>query len=151
MKSKRLNLALSIIVAGVGYSSFAFAQVTLDVSKITCKQFALREVAKPRSVAIWLSGYYAGKRDVTTLDIQALEKKQKEIELFCRKVDNLELPLNAGRRESTGSGPITCRPRKFTFVIPAADHGRIISLVRSAAMPYILGSIGCWTRGASVS
>jgi acid stress chaperone HdeB len=92
MKSN-LNLALSIIIAGVGYSAFAFAQVTLDVSKITCKQFALHEVAKPRSVAIWLSGYYAGKRDVTTIDIQALEKKQKEIELFCSKVDNLELPL----------------------------------------------------------
>jgi len=92
MKSN-LNLALSIIIAGVAYSAFAFAQVTLDVSKITCKQFALHEVAKPRYVAIWLSGYYAGKRDVTTIDIRALEKKQKELELFCRKVGNLELPL----------------------------------------------------------
>jgi hypothetical protein len=93
MKSKGLIVALSTIISVVGYSAFAFAQVTLDVSKITCKQFALHEVAKPRSVAIWLSGYYAGKRDVTTIDMQALEKKQKEIEHFCRKVDNLELPL----------------------------------------------------------
>jgi hypothetical protein len=68
MKSN-LNLVLSMIVAGVGYSAFGFAEVTLDVSKITCKQFALHEVTKPRSVAIWLSGYYAGKRDVTTIDI----------------------------------------------------------------------------------
>jgi hypothetical protein len=77
MKSKGLIVALSTIIPVVGYSVFAFAQVTLDVSKITCKQFALHEVAKPRSLAIWLSGYYAGKRDVTTIDMQALEKNKK--------------------------------------------------------------------------
>jgi hypothetical protein len=43
MKSKRLIVALSTIISVVGYSAFAFAQVTLDVSKITCKQFALRK------------------------------------------------------------------------------------------------------------
>jgi hypothetical protein len=104
MKSKGLIVALSTIIPVVGYSVFAFAQVTLDVSKITCKQFALHEVAKPRSVAIWLSGYYAGKRDVTTIDMQALEKKQKEIELFCRKVDNLELPLMQAVEKVLGPG-----------------------------------------------
>ena len=55
-------------------------------------------------MAIWLSGYYAGKRDVTTIDIQALEKKQKEIELFCRKVDNLELPLMQAVEKVLGPG-----------------------------------------------
>jgi hypothetical protein len=104
MKSKGLIVALSTIISVVGYSVFAFAQVTLDVSKITCKQFALHEVAKPRSVAIWLSGYYAGKRDVTTIDMQALEKKQKEIELLCRKVDNLELPLMQAVEKVLGPG-----------------------------------------------
>ena len=103
MKSN-LNLAFSIIVAGVGYSAFAFAQVTLDVSKLTCKQFALHEVAKPRSVAIWLSGYYAGKRDVTTIDIQALEKKIEEIRSFCRQVDNLNMPLMQAVQKVLGPG-----------------------------------------------
>ena len=102
MKSS-LNLALSVIVAGVGYSAFAFAQVTLDVSKITCKQFALHEVAKPRSVAIWLNGYYAGKREVTTINIQALEKNIEKIHLFCRKVDNLEVPLMQAVEKVLGS------------------------------------------------
>ena len=93
MKSKRLNLALTIIAAGAGYSAFAFAQVTLDVSKITCRHFALHEVAKPRLVAIWLSGYYAGKRDVTTVSVQGLEKDVDKIRRFCTKVDNLDVPL----------------------------------------------------------
>jgi hypothetical protein len=44
-------------------------------------------------VATWLSGYYAGRRELTTIHIQAFEKNIKEIERFCAKVDNLEMPL----------------------------------------------------------
>jgi acid stress chaperone HdeB len=94
VKSKRLNLALSAVIASaMGSSTFAFAQVSVDASKITCKQFVLHEVARPQSIAIWLSGYYAGRRELPTIDIQALEKNIKAIERFCAKVDNLELPL----------------------------------------------------------
>jgi len=77
MKSRRLKFALSIIAFVIGYPAFAFAQVTVDVSKITCKQFALHEIASPRLVAIWLSGYYAGKRQLPTINIQPLEKIEK--------------------------------------------------------------------------
>jgi len=104
MKSKRPIVALSTIISVIGYSAFAFAQVTLDVSKITCKQFALYEVTDARNLAIWLSGYYAKKRDVTTVDIQALREKQKEIEVFCRQVDNLELPLMQAVEKVLGPG-----------------------------------------------
>ena len=93
MKSKRLKFALTIIAFVAGFSTFAFAQVSVDVSKITCKQFVLHEVARPRLIAIWLSGYYAGKRGLPTIEVQALEKNMKEIELFCKKVENLEVPL----------------------------------------------------------
>jgi len=103
MKSKRPIVALSTIISVIGYSAFAFAQVTLDVSKITCKQFALYEVTDARNLAIWLSGY-AKKRDVTTVDIQALKEKQKEIEVFCRQVDNLELPLMQAVEKVLGPG-----------------------------------------------
>jgi hypothetical protein len=104
MKSKRLSFALTIIAFVTGFSTFAFAQVSVDVSKITCKQFALREVAKPQSVALWLSGYYAGKRDVTTVNIQALEKNINEIRRFCAKVDNFEVPLMQAVEKILGPG-----------------------------------------------
>jgi hypothetical protein len=92
MKSKLLNFALSV-ASVVGFPTFAFAQVSVDASKITCKQFVLHEVARPRLVAIWLSGYYAGRRELPTIDIQAFEKNIKQIERFYAKVDNLEVPL----------------------------------------------------------
>jgi hypothetical protein len=104
MKSKRLNFALSIIAFVTGFSTFAFAQVSVDASKITCKQFALHEVARPRLIAIWLSGYYAGRRELPTIDIQTLEKNLKAMERFCAKVDNLELPLMQAVEKVLGPG-----------------------------------------------
>ena len=40
----------------------ARAQVTIEVSKITCEEYLSFSVADPRDINIWLSGYYAGKR-----------------------------------------------------------------------------------------
>jgi hypothetical protein len=55
-------------------------------------------------VATWLSGYYAGRRELTTVNIQAFEKNIKEIERFCTKVDNLELPLMQAVEKVLGPG-----------------------------------------------
>jgi len=105
MKSKRLKFALSIIAFVVGSSTFAFAQVTLDVSQMTCKQFALDEVARPRSVALWLSGYYAGKRGLPpTIKVQALEENIEKVTVFCRQVDNLAVPLMEAVEKVLGPG-----------------------------------------------
>jgi acid stress chaperone HdeB len=38
----------------------AQAQVTIDVSKITCEQLLNSKIAAPRIIAIWLSGFYNG-------------------------------------------------------------------------------------------
>lgn len=65
------------------------AQVSLDVSKITCEQFWLRKVANPDKVAIWLSGFYNGKRDNTVIDTQQLEAITKDVTEHCRTNLNL--------------------------------------------------------------
>jgi len=60
--------------------------------------------SRPRLIAIWLSGYYAGRRELPTIDIQALEKNMKAMERFCAKVDNLELPLMQAVEKVLGPG-----------------------------------------------
>ena len=60
------------------------AQVTLDVSKITCEQFWLRKVADPDKVAIWISGYINGKRGNTVIDTQQLERNVRRLTDYCR-------------------------------------------------------------------
>ena len=61
-----------------------YAQVTIDVSKITCEQFWLRKVANPDKVAIWLNGFYNGKSGNTVVDPQKFEAVTKDITEYCR-------------------------------------------------------------------
>jgi len=61
----------------------AQAQVTIDVSKISCDQFTLYRVTDPRNIAIWLSGYYNGKRDNTTIDTQVFNENYNKLRSYC--------------------------------------------------------------------
>ena len=44
----------------------AHAQVMLDLSKVTCDQWAGYKITNPQNIALWLSGYYNGKRGNTS-------------------------------------------------------------------------------------
>jgi acid stress chaperone HdeB len=89
MKSSFIALGMLIAIVTV---SPAKAQMTLDVSKITCRQFLLGKVgASTRSVANWLSGYYNGKRDNTVIEVGAMRKNERELERYCRKHSDLNI------------------------------------------------------------
>jgi acid stress chaperone HdeB len=62
----------------------AYAQTTVDVSKITCEQFLLYKITDPNNIAIWLSGYYNGKRDNTVIDVQGLQDHLSKVKDYCR-------------------------------------------------------------------
>ena len=59
------------------------AQVVVDVSKITCDQFATYKIENPEYIAIWLSGYYHGTRGDMKVDIQTLSADAKKVEVYC--------------------------------------------------------------------
>jgi hypothetical protein len=44
------------------------AQVTIDITKITCNQFLAGEVTDARTLGIWLNGYMNGARGKTLID-----------------------------------------------------------------------------------
>ena len=54
-------MAASVAVA-VAIPGAVQAQMTLDVSKITCQQYVQHKVGNPRTLAAWLSGYFHGTR-----------------------------------------------------------------------------------------
>jgi acid stress chaperone HdeB len=83
-----LTLALATFAA-----PSATAQVTMDVAKITCDQLVLFRVAHPHDIAMWLSGYYNGRRNNTTVDVQKLKEYTDNVEQYCvnnRKVTVME-------------------------------------------------------------
>ncbi|HLL26088.1 MAG TPA: HdeA/HdeB family chaperone [Xanthobacteraceae bacterium] len=70
-------------VLGALTSSAAQAQTTLDVTKITCEQFALGQVAPQDYLEIWLSGYYYGKHNNTTIEVEQLKENMNVIKRDC--------------------------------------------------------------------
>jgi acid stress chaperone HdeB len=72
--TKRVVIASGLILAFAAVPP-ARAQVTLDVSKITCDQYTGYKITNTQNIAIWLSGYYHGSGD-TTLESQG-EKAAK--------------------------------------------------------------------------
>jgi acid stress chaperone HdeB len=83
------GLILTLIVG----ASSAQAQVTIDVSKITCDQFIHGKVGPTRSVGLWLSGFYYGRADNKNLDLQAFEANLSRLEHFCYQEKNFTVPV----------------------------------------------------------
>ena len=63
----------------------AYAQVTLDVSKVTCEQFYLAKASHPTTIGIWLSGFYNGKRNNTVLDVAQVKSNAEKVRRYCAK------------------------------------------------------------------
>ena len=80
---RKLLIGSLVTVAAV---QFAQAQVTVDVSKITCDQFNVMQ--KQDSVALWLGGYYHGKKGDTLVDTNLFEDNVRKIRAACRVADN---------------------------------------------------------------
>jgi len=78
-----LRLATMTMLLALALWSRAGAQVTIDVAKITCDQFTLYKVEDPQNIAIWLSGYYHGRRNDTTVDTQELATYLQKVKEYC--------------------------------------------------------------------
>lgn len=77
---KGLAFALAL---SLPFGATASAQVTIDVGKITCNQFALYKVSDPDTIAVWLHGYYSGKRGNTVVEVEKLKANAKKLRDYC--------------------------------------------------------------------
>jgi hypothetical protein len=97
-------LAISISILGI---STPQAQMTVDVAKITCRQFLLGHMGgSTRSVANWLSGYYNGKRRSTVIEVGSMQKNVRDLERYCRKNHEMQswmLPRTRSALRSNGN------------------------------------------------
>ena len=70
--------------------SAAQAQVTVDVSKITCEQFRGYAITDPNNIALWLSGYYNGQRNNTIRPHSALNYRPPAPQTFAPLAAHLD-------------------------------------------------------------
>lgn len=69
------------------------AQVTVDVAKITCDQYLTFSVTDPRNIAIWLSGYYHGRKGSTVVEPQEFKDNADKLKAACFEKANAGLPI----------------------------------------------------------
>jgi acid stress chaperone HdeB len=82
------GLALALLALPAG------AQVTVDVSKITCNQFLFCKATDSRTLTIWLNGYHSGASGKTLIDPNAMG--ERALIEYC--IANSEMfVLNAAR------------------------------------------------------
>ena len=68
------------------------AQETVEVAKITCQQIIGEQLATPtHDVVMLLSGYYNGKRNNMTINIQTIKNDEEKVRLYCYQ--NLEMTV----------------------------------------------------------
>jgi acid stress chaperone HdeB len=82
-----------VVLFGFLAMPFAHAQVTVEISKITCQQYLAFSIADPRDINIWLSGYYHGKRGSTAVEPQLLKQDAEKLKAECLRQDNSNLPV----------------------------------------------------------
>ena len=86
---------ITAVVVGLAFAftlaSPGRAQVSLDVAKITCWQFATYKVTNPQFIAIWVSGYHHGKRGDSVIDTQGLVANTAKMQDYCTK--NPDVPF----------------------------------------------------------
>lgn len=82
---------LPILALLLSASSPISAQVLIDMAKINCNQFATYKIAHPDRIAIWLNGYFHGKRGDTVVDTQELAGNTDKVQEYCLK--NPDVPL----------------------------------------------------------
>jgi acid stress chaperone HdeB len=90
MRFRFATLAFTLVFLA---ASNAQAQMAVDLAKVTCKQYLFDSFisANAPKVAIWLSGYFNGKRSNTTIDIGAFRKDKDIVEDYCRM--NLDMTI----------------------------------------------------------
>ena len=87
MTNRFASIALFTLV---GISSTQ-AQMTVDLTKVTCKQFVTYEITDARSLSLWLSGYFNAQRKNTTVDVSAFREKSDALKEYC--LSHFETPL----------------------------------------------------------
>ena|ERR1700722_13928584 len=83
LRSGAIDFVVLSSVATWMLLSSATAQVTVDITKITCRQYFAGNIVPTKSMALWFSGYYNGKRGTTMIEMSAIEQNADRMTSYC--------------------------------------------------------------------
>jgi len=95
---------LAFLLTAALLAPAAQAQMTVDVAKITCRQYIFDKNFSPKApmIANWLSGYFNGKNNNTIVDLGTMAKNKDKVEDYCRM--NLDTTIIEAAKTALGLG-----------------------------------------------
>ncbi len=89
---KSTMLARSMIVAAavLAASSYrpASAQLILDMSLLTCKDYMAADPERQELIAAWMSGYFNAAKNQPMVDLKRFETNKKLVTKYCKRRKN---------------------------------------------------------------
>src|SRR5271166_2399962 len=79
------------VVAALATAIPAKAQVTIEMSEITCKDFAGYDDDTKDFISDWMRGYFMSKKNITVVDSRYVKRNGQKIARYCKKLPNSSL------------------------------------------------------------
>lgn len=79
----RTTIVLAAVLFGTACATPASAQVILDMSLITCKQFLESPPDRKDLIAAWMSGYFSASKNLYEIDFRYVERNEKVVGRYC--------------------------------------------------------------------
>lgn len=79
-------VAAAVLVAG-SYRP-ASAQLILDMSLLTCKDYTTADPERQELVAAWMSGYFNAAKNQPLVDLKRFETNKKLVAKYCKRRKN---------------------------------------------------------------
>lgn len=87
--NRKLIFAGALIAAGLSVP--ANAQVRIEMSEISCKQFAEYDAETQDFIANWMTGYFNSKNNMAVIDLKKLKHNTEKVLHYCKKKHNTPL------------------------------------------------------------
>lgn len=85
------NLILVGMLAALSLTTPVHAQVTIEMSEITCKDFAGYDGATKDFIGNWMRGYFMATKDLTVVDSRYTKRNTEKILRYCKKLPKSSL------------------------------------------------------------
>jgi len=80
----RNTLIASAIVASAVIATEAKAQVVLDMTMLTCKQYLEADKARQDLIAAWMSGYFNAARSNPVFNASLFQQNRNRVAAYCK-------------------------------------------------------------------
>ena len=80
------KLIFAGVVAAVTMAAPAKAQVMIEMSEITCKQFSEYDPETEAFISNWMRGYFSAKKNLSVVESRYVKRNTGKILRYCKKM-----------------------------------------------------------------